>query len=294
MSGDVFYFTGTGNSLHIARRVARATGGRIRSIPRVLSRLPDEEITASIVIVFPAYLSLFYGIPVVVKEFVERIPDLSTKEVVAICSCGGYEIVNAVPSVGQLAKIIRARGGRLSRCYTVRMPMNNLDYDHIPVPIERDTKVIFAKAEEKLAAMAEALQKRKRTAVRNVLADAFQVLIRLSHSWIKKMSYGPILEAAGEPPDSRKPIEEVFRLTDRSISAGTRCTGCGICAEVCPVSNIRIIEKRPVWLHRCEMCFACHEWCPQKTIRHWGRRDGVYCHHPEVELRDMMGQQAQV
>jgi uncharacterized protein (DUF362 family)/Pyruvate/2-oxoacid:ferredoxin oxidoreductase delta subunit len=46
-----------------------------------------------------------------------------------------------------------------------------------------------------------------------------------------------------------------------------RCTGCGFCAESCPVQTIRkegevyrIIEKR------CIKCLCCHELCPESSI----------------------------
>lgn len=97
-----------------------------------------------------------------------------------------------------------------------------------------------------------------------------------------------MLEIAKEPKNSRKSMEEILRLTDRSILVDEQCNGCGLCVNVCPMGNIQIAEKYPGWLHHCEMCFACHECCPQKAIHHWGRKNGIYYHNPEVSLSDLI------
>jgi MinD superfamily P-loop ATPase len=67
-----------------------------------------------------------------------------------------------------------------------------------------------------------------------------------------------------------------------------KCTGCGTCAKVCPVNNIKIVDKRPEFQHKCEMCFACDEWCPSNAIHHWSRSEGVKYHHPDVSISDMI------
>lgn len=143
MKYNIYYFTGTGNSLVVARKLAKLTGSTIKSIPEALFRMQFEEMGSQIILVFPSYLALIYGIPVIVKDFVERIPELASKTIVAVCSSGGYEIVNAVPSIRQLAKLIRNQGGKISAYYTLRLPMNNLDYDHIPIPIEKNEKILI-------------------------------------------------------------------------------------------------------------------------------------------------------
>jgi len=45
------------------------------------------------------------------------------------------------------------------------------------------------------------------------------------------------------------------------------CKKCRICAETCPVSAIRIDEKRSIIDHgRCIRCMCCHEVCPYKAV----------------------------
>lgn len=54
-------------------------------------------------------------------------------------------------------------------------------------------------------------------------------------------------------------MDKDFWITDK-------CNSCGMCAKVCPVNNIEIIEGKPKWQHKCEQCFACLQWCPQEAI----------------------------
>ena len=49
--------------------------------------------------------------------------------------------------------------------------------------------------------------------------------------------------------------------------ANERCTGCGYCAESCPVGAIRIVDGRARMSGRkCIMCLCCHELCPENAI----------------------------
>lgn len=76
----IFYFTGTGNSLYIAKRF----GGKIYSIPQVLKGeeciFEDEKIG----IIFPTY---GFSIPTIVREFIEKIT-LKSPYIFVIMTCG--------------------------------------------------------------------------------------------------------------------------------------------------------------------------------------------------------------
>ena len=46
------------------------------------------------------------------------------------------------------------------------------------------------------------------------------------------------------------------------------CIGCGKCAKLCPLNNINIVDKRPVWGRDCTHCMACIANCPKECIEY--------------------------
>jgi NAD-dependent dihydropyrimidine dehydrogenase PreA subunit len=80
----------------------------------------------------------------------------------------------------------------------------------------------------------------------------------------------------------------------------TKCTGCGVCENVCLSHKIELVDGKPVWRDnvRCYGCFACINLCPQQAIQIAARRplydsytetNGRY-HHPSVTWRDIAAQ----
>lgn len=285
---SIYYFSGTGNSLSVSKKLAELLDGSYQSIPRVMANIKRGIFASNLIIVFPSYLAMIYGVPVIVKEFIACIPNISNKKISLVCSCGGYESVNALPSVKILTKVIKEHGGHVINYHTLRLPMNNLDYEHIPIPIEKDTAVLIAKSEEKINRIAKNIKQQKVRYLHKSIDSCFIVLMKPMFYILKKISFKAMLDLAKEPYNTSKSIENVFHLTDKSITVDSTCNGCRICEKVCPVNNIVIEERHPRWKHHCEMCFACHEWCPQKAIHHWGRKDGTYYHHPSINLSDVI------
>jgi ferredoxin len=53
-------------------------------------------------------------------------------------------------------------------------------------------------------------------------------------------------------------------MTAKVIEA--KCTGCGICEEICPVNAIKIQSRKAVVDEKCTGCGACEAQCPKGAI----------------------------
>ena len=286
MSTIIYYFSGTGNSFVVAKEIAEKLQADLVSIPKITNMEKLHIDAECIGIIFPSYLAAFSGVPLIVDRFIKKIANIESLHIFAICTCGGYESVNALPSLNSLRQIIRACGGKLSAEYSIRLPMNNLDYDHIPIPITRDSDVVINKSKTKIDEISYRILKKKGTRYK-MGKLLFNLLMTPLFKLMRQSVLNSLKEKAKEPLDTTLTYYELIPLTDKSISVAEKCNGCGTCAKVCPAQNIKIVDKKPQFQHKCEMCFACDEWCPSDAIQHWSRSEGVKYHHPEVKITDM-------
>ncbi len=162
MSFEIYYFTGTGNSLTVARGIAERIKGTLISIPSVMNNQSIKTDADTIGIVFPSYMAMLYGIPLIVERFLKKLEDIDSKYIFAVCTCGGYEGVNALPTLKNVARLIKSLGSKLSAAYSMRLPMNNLDYDHIPIPIDTNQETMFKNCKIKLDVMCQRIINRKK------------------------------------------------------------------------------------------------------------------------------------
>ncbi len=268
MSAKIFYFSGTGNSLFIAKQLADKLGGSAVPIGS-LSGKDTIETQADIVgIVFPVY---YAELPVIIKKFAGRL-EAKGKYVFAVCSYGGA----AGKSLKLIKAILRDRECKLSAGFGVHMPQNAFKK-----PWEVKEKVL-AQSEKRIEFIANSIAKKKKgTYYTNIPMEA---VLRVMHPVIRSACGKDFSKRTGLPQGT--PIDELVYMLDNSFAAGEACTGCGTCEAVCPVGNIRIESGRPVWLGHCENCLACCNWCPVKAIT-GGVSQGYYYRHPKVALSEM-------
>ncbi len=284
MSTEIYYFSGTGNSLAVARDIAGRTEGTLISIPAVMDKQSTKTDADNIGIVFPCYLAQLYGIPLIVERFVRRIRDIGSKYIFAVCTCGGLENFNALPTLKNLGRLIKSMGGTLSAEFSIKLPMNNLDYHFF---LDQDQETMFKNCQQKIEVLCQCITNRRKSRYK-VLKSLFNLLMTPMYLMLQNLYIAHLKKKSNEPRNTNLKYRELIPLTDRSIYADDKCNGCATCEKVCPVHNIAMIENKPVWQHHCEMCLACVEWCPVKAIHHWNIDEGKEYHHPDVKMSDML------
>lgn len=273
MRVEMYYFSGTGNSLSVARDIAEKTNADL--IP-IACQIEKKVITVNadiIGIVFPVY----YGdLPLIVKRFAEKLDNISNTYIFAVCTYGG----GGGDSLKTLSQIIRSRSGELSAVYGVHMPQNAF------LKSWESHEKLFKTWKKKL----EIISRNVRIQKKGMLLSDFLLHLILFpfHKIVKPFTKKGLAKLSDSSPDMS--IEELIYRADKSYTTNEHCNGCGVCAEVCPVHNIELVDKRPVWLNHCENCLACYNWCPQKAIQGEIPQKGYYYHHPDVKISDMINQ----
>ena len=122
-----------------------------------------------------------------------------------------------------------------------------------------------------------------------LLSDFLQYLFLFPIQIIAKYAFRKYLLKIVNSPDMTN--EEIICLLDKSFKVNEKCNGCGICSQICPVNNIKMINNKPKWLNHCETCLACYHWCPNRAIKGGvAPTNEYYYHHPDVKISDIMKQ----
>lgn len=288
--GTVIYtFSGTGNSLAVARHIAERLGASRASIPTLMERESVAMEADAAGLIFPVYHK---SIPLIIKRFVEKLENLEGVYLFSVYTYGDSPGL----AVEHLRQLVEARGGELAAGYGVHMPYNYLTPSPVlrgffrsftlrEVPVEKQQAMLSA-ARERIERIAAAVGDRE-SGTFDITSDP---VTRLADALnLPEILAKPVwLKVAGVEEGNELSFLESRQVMDRAFWANDACNACGICARICPVANIGMVKERPVWQQRCEQCFACLQWCPQQAIQFGSNTAGKRrYHHPSVTLADM-------
>ena len=262
----IFYFSGTGNSKWAAKTLALETGDTLVSIPEVIKSdcsftLEKDE---HVGFIFPIH---GWRVPNIVKEFLTKLTIKTlgedTSHVKHYCFC----LVTAGDSIGkamerfqqQLKSVAAGDSLSLKAVCSLIMPESYVGLPGMDV----DTK---EKELEKKELASKQLKEFSNILKQHPHKDSNQIW-----GW-NQLIRGPIPSFFSGPVGG---FFERFLITDKPFHVDSRrCVKCGICANVCPVSDIKGgLGFEPEWLHngKCLTCFSCYHHCPHHAIE-FGKR----------------------
>ncbi len=282
MNAEIYYFSGTGNTLVVARDIAERTGGRLVPIHSVID---NESITpgADVVgIVFPVYYVTFGGLPQMVKRFVGKLRCPERVYVFAGCTYGSGEII----ALRSMARALAASGARLSFGFAVNMPENI----HPTLGAGRHGKMFDAwkNDADRVARMIRSKKKGRLTLPNVLVGKAYGFLNLIGHALLPAFRGSTLSQMRECARSQAESYDALIPLMDSSFSVTEACNGCGTCGKICPGRNIRMENGRPAWRHECEYCLACFHWCPREAIESSALESRIKYRHPDVKVKDML------
>jgi ferredoxin len=267
MNTEIYYFSGTGNSLHVAKELEKRIPNT--SLIPIISRLQTHKQIASksgiVGLIFPIHA---LDLPWPVKRFIKKIDLSATSYIFAISTRECFSRV-----FSKIDKILKKQGKSLNAYLSFEMPQS-----YIPVfEVYSDEKV--KNVESKMLD----------------LLDSFQEIIKSRKSFGKKDSKAWFILSNVIYPIITAYYQKIrFPNMERSFFSTSDCTGCGICEKVCLSNKIKLENNKPTWQEKvkCAYCFACLHFCPTQSIQIKGRdtdEKGRY-HHPQINVKDIMKQ----
>ena len=231
----IFYFTGTGNSLYVAKEISKSFKQvDIVAIPQAVDRKEfNYKDYSKVGFVMPLY---FMGMPAMVKDFIGKINIQNATHI--------FSVVTRAYTKGLVFTEINE---------SLTKQGKNLNYGkYISFP---DCYIRWAQAhdEESQAKVFNNATKQINIITQELLEEK---------SWVEKE--GVILNTISAV------INKIWKARLSSINKTFKldkdCIQCGICIRTCPAKNIKLDNNILKWDKKCQDCMACVQSCPNKSI----------------------------
>lgn len=241
MKNAIYYFSGTGNSLRAACKIAE----QIKDTEVISMRNAPENVSAidyeMIGFVYPVY---HWTMPEPVVKFIEKLE----------INANAYVFVVAMPSFvtglacEKLEEILQKKNVTISYGEKVNC-VANYAIVYPPMP---SAKRVVPKTEKKIDIIAKEIADKKRKEIPR--ANAFI-----------KARYPKVMPA----------YKSLQQYADYPFTISQECISCGLCAKICPCQNIQIEEGKPHFQHHCAQCMACVSYCPKRAIGYQLREEDL-------------------
>lgn len=232
MNIKIFYFTSTGNSLYVAKKIkAGLGGGEIISMAKALKAANFNGEAEGIVLIYPIHCG---SLPIVAEEFISKLNISKDVYIGAVGVTGGGGAKESFSHINQLLK----DKGEISNYVCIKYISNYIRAGKNPTE-ERALKAINEN-EDLLNKFIESIKKRE---VKKIGSNSGLVGRIFYNAW-----------------------KNYYKNKDKAFKVSELCIGCKLCKDICPVDDIEMVEGKPRWLGKCTDCMACVNICPKKAI----------------------------
>ena len=263
MKTELFYFSGTGNTLLLAKELQkRIPNTQLTPIVSIINRKTIKSNASVIGILFPIYA---FTTPRVVEKFLSRTEFPSDSYIFALssrlCSATVFKKVNR-----------KLHSNQLNAGFTVEMGQNYLFL--FEPPGQKEIQSLHKKMRASLDSICKIISSRQTHFKKDdlLLSLVAHTLFPLISTLYRKTSF--------------------FNM-EKKFWVNETCTGCGICEKICLSSKIQLKNNKPLWKDptSCYNCLACLQHCPVNAIQ-IGKKtiDKKRYNNPEVNYEEIAAQ----
>ncbi len=235
----VLYFSATGNTEFIAKEIARRLDDECLNLIERIKKDDHTELSSDkpFVICTPVYVC---ELPRFLRKYLNQQVFLGSRDIYFIFTSGGYAGIS-----GPMAKkIVRKKKMNYLGHAEFTMPRNYVASDMYDMLGEEEITNRIRTAYGKIPEVVSCIKNRQMLKARHVFFFEKVITVPFNPVWTK----------------IKQPAKDFF--------ANESCIGCGKCVSLCPLNNIELKDKKPVWKNPCAHCMACIGNCPVEAIEY--------------------------
>jgi ferredoxin len=271
MNLEVYYFSGTGNSLHVAKELQKRIP-EAKLIP-IVSLLKNDIIKTSgetVGFVFPIHLAMA---PAPLMKFLKKLNLKSAQYIFAVATRAGSQhraFIDVEKTLGKMGK-------GLNSYFNLNMASNDPKFESWRQETAEEIIDIESEVQNRLNLICKIVTNKEKNREKDtdftVSMPVFSILSLIL----------PVLN----------------KFYNVEFYADSKCIGCGTCEKVCLSEKIKMMDEKPVWTKDmpCFFCHACLNYCAQQAVQIKSNRflkshteeNGRYS-HPYATADDIAGQ----
>lgn len=243
----VLYFSGTGNSEYVAKRIARQIDDEVMDLFDRIRAGNMEPIHSErpYLVVAPTYA---WQLPRIVRDWMLKADLQGNRACYFVLTCG-----DSIGNAGVYAeKLCEQKGLTFMGCAEILMPENYIAM--FSVPDEQESRNIVDRANPVIDAVSDSILSGR------ALTHRPGFVSKLLSGLVNRFFYR-------------------FVIGDKRFRVLGHCTRCGKCEKGCPTQNIAMKEGLPAWNGRCIHCMKCICDCPVHAIEYGKKSVGKPRYH---------------
>jgi ferredoxin len=244
----IHYLSGTGNTRRCAAWIGQAAAEAGRRVQLSPVEAGPPEAPGPLLVAMPTH---GFTVPWMVIKWLAQLPSGAGAPAWVLCTRAGFAVgpfhpPGAACSAPFVASALLAlRGYRPQGALSVNMPSNWMAFH--PPQREATTQAVVDHS-------------------RPVVLRFARRLLAGERSWLTLNLLYELIMGVALAPISALYLAAGRIFLGKLFMANPRCTGCGLCAEACPVGAIEMKSERPYWTWQCESCMRCIAFCPHQAI----------------------------